>query len=1122
MVWEVKELRHWMCQWSAINDSIIRFSKISHALHPFALPSSSSKSGGDATIAGAPAERDKGEETRGAEAPVEPQLEEETGKISAEAAEALSISVLYARVYSMLSTYSKVEYWSNAVVLQHLLASSIHAWVEQLCACSGGRLRVCPDIATEELAPPCLSWTSAVMDNVWEEALQANCEPWRKSTRDVAVAARRTVAASSAPMPATSHNDENNGVPLAIENEVEKEDTAALHAVVSFAMHYHRMRWLLKVVFLRVDVEMNDIAWRILRSCVCATLAYNSATIQSVLCRAAERCVRSSIDGGANPLGPPGAVVSGALQDSDVCLVSRVLAMLDDCRAQDITRGVTESVERLVQQQGFTLACARLAPLSESRTTERVPTLHDASAALQDCMHTLRRLRSATLLYFGGTSHYIDEVSELGRERAALAARAFTVGFCHGSVLLNFVDAWALPLWQRACDEEHERLFCATIQAGLPRTPGTGSDNNNSNCDDDDGARSSVVFRSFDEALSQLGEIGGSGGGGDSLSNNYNSSSNYGVLPRPGLATLIFFLSPEAKLLAEFEAHFAAAVQRHLESLLAVAHNGEVALRSLPRDVYQRCVFFIKMTNHLLGPIVAAGCDSAYAALRAVRKGMQSFFVGREPCVILTLASALHTQVVGEPAAAAAASSNQGGDSNIGCSSGGSSHLEILDTILELVSLLHSKDLFVDCYCGLLAPRLMAMQRVGELDVDTEVISRLAVRLGESLAAEPLALLRDVRTSMADPRCTMVGTDEAQQFGIIRQVRVLCSARWKRYVTVTVTLSEMQHSFERERWFDTAMLQALHAFEDRYGGSRKSRHSSPSSGSGREVPSPSDRSGVFFAHSGRLGNYDDGGNNSGNGNDISIPNVNDGEVDAVRGLPHTSGDADSVAPPAAVVQAVQRRQLTWSLGSGALTVVCHAASPEECTATTSVQVLLPPVGLLLLQALQRHGERDCCSFDFLHGCLPVAVPKPLLGSVLSSLVRHRVVRRSPPPAAGAGMCATYSLPPSFATCRRRRVVVAAAPDATHHWVPHAQEAAGDRAVVSDIVDAERMKKLEAGIVRVMKSRRCLSHAELLATVAQNMVTRFVVTAPMLKRCVAQLIEREFIAREGRDTYVYLA
>ena len=74
------------------------------------------------------------------------------------------------------------------------------------------------------------------------------------------------------------------------------------------------------------------------------------------------------------------------------------------------------------------------------------------------------------------------------------------------------------------------------------------------------------------------------------------------------------------------------------------------------------------------------------------------------------------------------------------------------------------------------------------------------------------------------------------------------------------------------------------------------------------------------------------------------------------------------------------------------------------------------------------------------------------------------------------------------------------------------------------VDEDRKYKIDAAIVRIMKSRRTMDHKSLAAEVTTVLRNSFVPQAEEIKRRIEHLIEREFIERseESRNSYNYLA
>lgn len=102
----------------------------------------------------------------------------------------------------------------------------------------------------------------------------------------------------------------------------------------------------------------------------------------------------------------------------------------------------------------------------------------------------------------------------------------------------------------------------------------------------------------------------------------------------------------------------------------------------------------------------------------------------------------------------------------------------------------------------------------------------------------------------------------------------------------------------------------------------------------------------------------------------------------------------------------------------------------------------------------------------------------------------------------------------FCTSKRTKIKVAAAASQN--------ESQQESQAARKSVDEDRRMYLQAAIVRIMKSRQVLPHVQLIQEIIDQANSRFSPSVIMIKKCIEQLLEKQFIARQERDTYVYVA
>ncbi|TPP48363.1 Cullin protein neddylation domain family protein [Leishmania donovani] len=273
---------------------------------------------------------------------------------------------------------------------------------------------------------------------------------------------------------------------------------------------------------------------------------------------------------------------------------------------------------------------------------------------------------------------------------------------------------------------------------------------------------------------------------------------------------------------------------------------------------------------------LSAPTSPALLAIAAVRKGFQGFLISMEKRAVLALVQALYGLVqqgaAQQPPAA---------------------QLDAVDTILNMASLLNSKDMFVLLLKGYLAPQVMMCRSQSEFLVESQVVGRMAYRLGAAVAAPCITLLRDLQLAMFDPRSMMrspsrsgaradlaedrelnatygslsgegrrgdggnfggassrdMATECAQlaatrdaetlgdirplqhgAFGLIHRVRVLCQAWWQSHTAVLLSSRRLRQLWEQHQLLDERIVDAVLSVEWQYDG-----HSEPFRGYGQHV-----------------------------------------------------------------------------------------------------------------------------------------------------------------------------------------------------------------------------------------------------------------------------------------------
>ncbi|KAG2389472.1 hypothetical protein C9374_014032 [Naegleria lovaniensis] len=110
---------------------------------------------------------------------------------------------------------------------------------------------------------------------------------------------------------------------------------------------------------------------------------------------------------------------------------------------------------------------------------------------------------------------------------------------------------------------------------------------------------------------------------------------------------------------------------------------------------------------------------------------------------------------------------------------------------------------------------------------------------------------------------------------------------------------------------------------------------------------------------------------------------------------------------------------------------------------------------------------------------------------------------------------TIFVPNTSFKCRKLKVAV---------MPPISKQSDEGAQKITEQVEEERKMVVDAVIVRIMKSRKVLSHRELVLETTKQLQQRFMPAPTLIKKRIENLIEREYLERDENDrqTYKYLA
>jgi cullin 1 len=128
-------------------------------------------------------------------------------------------------------------------------------------------------------------------------------------------------------------------------------------------------------------------------------------------------------------------------------------------------------------------------------------------------------------------------------------------------------------------------------------------------------------------------------------------------------------------------------------------------------------------------------------------------------------------------------------------------------------------------------------------------------------------------------------------------------------------------------------------------------------------------------------------------------------------------------------------------------------------------------------------------------------------TTLLSLVKTTVLLMNPKPTGGGAINKTHKFKLNLAfKSKKNRVLIN---------VPVPQEKAEEAAATHQNIADDRKLIVQAAIVRVLKMRKRMPHANLISEVVSQLTT-FKPKIAVIKRCIDQLIEKEYMERVDGD------
>lgn len=194
------------------------------------------------------------------------------------------------------------------------------------------------------------------------------------------------------------------------------------------------------------------------------------------------------------------------------------------------------------------------------------------------------------------------------------------------------------------------------------------------------------------------------------------------------------------------------------------------------------------------------------------------------------------------------------------------------------------------------------------------------------------------------------------------------------------------------------------------------------------------------------------------------------------------------------------RKLAWQFEKGSVSIRAHFEKTYD--------LIVSPIQAIVLTAFDRI-DGDKATFAQLQEITGLDEGALLRNLHSLSLNKYKLLSKTPADKRITKDC-SFEVNTKFAD-RQRRIRIQAPP-------------LDDRKKVKEDVAQDRKHQIDAAIVRIMKSRKTLGHADLVSECITQLQKLFTPDVRLIKKCIEGLIDREYLARDEQNAamYKYLA